>query len=67
MSDLTERLECAQSNLESKSSEIEETHQILESQQERIFELEGELANFRTGTVDHGKWSTFNTSPFFSK
>lgn len=55
MSDLGERLECAQENLSSKSNELQELQQISETQQERIFELETELANYRTGTVDHGK------------
>lgn len=58
MSDLSERLECAQENLNSKSNELQEIQQISETQQERIFELETELANFRTGTVDHGKKRT---------
>lgn len=54
--DLMERLECAKENLTCKSNELEEIQQISDTQQERIFELETELSNFRAGKVDHGKY-----------
>ena len=54
--DLTDRLKCAEENLNTKRDELEEKNELYETAQEQVIQLNGELNALRTESDTAGRF-----------
>lgn len=52
---MTEYYECSQENLRSKTAELDDARNIIDSMQEKIIHVENELSMLKNGDTDHSK------------